>query len=36
VSPERITTEIEKLKAIQEWMTLRNKHEIRSFLGLCT
>jgi hypothetical protein len=24
------------LKAIQKWPTMRNKHELRSFLGLCT
>jgi hypothetical protein len=36
VSPEEITTDPEKKKAVQEWPTLRNKHEIRSFLGLCT
>jgi hypothetical protein len=29
-------TDPEKLKTLQEWPTLRNKHEIRSFLGLCT
>jgi hypothetical protein len=36
VSPEGISTDPEKLKAVQEWPTLKNKHEIRSFLGLCT
>jgi hypothetical protein len=36
VSPEGITTDPEKLKAVREWPTPRNKHEIRSFLGLCT
>jgi hypothetical protein len=36
VSPERITTNPEKLEAVREWPTPRNKHEIRSFLGLCT
>jgi hypothetical protein len=36
VSPEGVTTNPEKLKAIQEWLTLRNKHDIKSFLGLCT
>jgi hypothetical protein len=36
VSPEGITTDPEKLKAVREWPTPRNKHEIISFLGLCT
>jgi hypothetical protein len=36
VSPEGITADPEKLKALQEWPTPKNKHEIRSFLGLCT
>jgi hypothetical protein len=36
VSPEEITTDTEKLKAIWEWPTPTNKHKIRSFLGLCT
>jgi hypothetical protein len=36
VSPGGITTNREKLKAIQEWPTPKNKHEIRSFLSLCT
>jgi hypothetical protein len=35
VSPEGITTDPEKLKAIQKWATPKNKHDIRSFLGLC-
>jgi hypothetical protein len=35
VSPEGITTDPEKLKAVREWPTPKNKHEIRSFLGLC-
>jgi hypothetical protein len=35
VSPEGVTTDPKKLKAMQEWPTLKNKHEIRSFLGLC-
>jgi hypothetical protein len=33
---EEITTNPEKLKAIREWPTPKNKHKIRSFLGLCT
>jgi hypothetical protein len=36
VSPERITTDPEKLKAMQEWPNPKNRHEIRSCLGLCT
>jgi hypothetical protein len=35
VSPEGITTDLEKLKAVREWPTPKNKHETRSFLGLC-
>jgi hypothetical protein len=35
VSPEGISTDPEKLKAVREWPTPKNKHEIRSFLGLC-
>jgi hypothetical protein len=33
---EGITTDPEKLKAIWEWLTPKNKQEIRSFLSLCT
>jgi hypothetical protein len=36
VSPEGITANRKKLKTIPEWWTEKNKHEIRSFLGLCT
>jgi hypothetical protein len=36
VQPERITTNPEKLKAVRESPTPKNKHKIRSFLGLCT
>jgi hypothetical protein len=36
LSPDGISTDPEKLKAMQEWATPKNKHEIRSFLGLCT
>jgi hypothetical protein len=36
VSSERIITDFEKLKAALELSTPKNKHEIRSFLGLCT
>jgi hypothetical protein len=36
VSPEGITADPEKLTAVREWPTRKNKHEIRSFLGLPT
>jgi hypothetical protein len=36
VSPGGITTDPEKLKAVYEWPTPKNKHEVWSFLGLCT
>jgi hypothetical protein len=36
VSHERITTDPDMLRAIREWPTLKNKHEIQSFLGLFT
>jgi hypothetical protein len=36
VSSEGITGNPEKLKAAREWLTPRNKNEIRSILGLCT
>jgi hypothetical protein len=36
VSPKGITTDPEKLKAVWEWPTPNNKHEIRSFVGLYT
>jgi hypothetical protein len=36
LSPVGITTDPEKLEAIREWPTPKNKHENRSFLGLCT
>jgi hypothetical protein len=34
VSPKGISTDPEKLEVVREWPTLKNKHEIRSFLGL--
>jgi hypothetical protein len=34
VSPEGITTDLEKLRAVREWPTSKNKQKIRSFLGL--
>jgi hypothetical protein len=36
VSPEGISTDPEKLKAVREWPTVKDKHEIRSFLRICT
>jgi hypothetical protein len=36
VSSEGVTTDPEKLKAMKEWPTLRDKHKLRSFLGLFT
>jgi hypothetical protein len=36
VSPEGISKDPEKLKAVRQWPTPKDKHEIRSFLGLCT
>jgi hypothetical protein len=36
VSPEGITTNPNKLKAVWEWPTPNNKHIIKIFLGLCT
>jgi hypothetical protein len=36
VSPERKTTDPEELKAVRECSSPKNKHEIRSFLDLCT
>jgi hypothetical protein len=35
-SPDRIIIDPEKLKAIWEWPTSKNMHEIRRLLGLCT
>jgi hypothetical protein len=36
MSPEGITTEPKKLRVLREWPTPKNKHEIGSFLSLCT
>jgi hypothetical protein len=35
MSSEEITTDPEKLKAMQQWLTQRDRHEVMSFLGLC-
>jgi hypothetical protein len=36
LSPEGITTDPKKRKAVREWPTPKNKHEFRSFLSVCT
>lgn len=36
ISPEGVKTDPEKIKAVQDWPTPKNKSEVRSFLGLCT
>ena len=36
VSPGGISTDVEKVKAVREWPTPKDKRETRSFLGLCT
>lgn len=36
VSPEGIHTDERKIDAIRNWPRPRDKHELRSFLGLCT
>jgi hypothetical protein len=33
---EGITTDPKKLKDAEVWSPLKDKHEMRSFLGLCT
>jgi hypothetical protein len=35
VSPEGVTTDLEKLEAVQRWPEPRDKHELRSLFGLC-
>jgi hypothetical protein len=32
---EEMTTGPERLTAVQEWLPPKDKHELRSFLGLC-
>jgi hypothetical protein len=36
VSPERVTTDPEKLEAVKNWPPPTDKHQLRIFLGLCT
>jgi predicted aspartyl protease len=36
VSPAGIQTDPDKLKAVREWPRPKDKHQLRSFLGLCT
>jgi hypothetical protein len=34
ISNERIVVDTEKIKSIEQWPTLRNVAEVRSFMGL--
>jgi len=36
VSLSGVTTDCEKLEAVKSWPRPNNKHQLRSFLGLCT
>jgi hypothetical protein len=36
VSPQGVTTDPEKLEAVRCWPQPKDKHQLRSFLGLCT
>ena len=36
VSENGVTVDPDKIRAVQEWPQPKDKHEIRSFLGLCT
>lgn len=36
ISPEGIRTDPEKIEAVRDWPRPADKHEVRSFLGLCT
>jgi hypothetical protein len=36
VSPSGVTTDPENLEAVKSWPRPRDKHQLRSFLGLCT
>jgi hypothetical protein len=36
VSPSGITTDPEKMEAVKSWPRPNDKHQLRSFLGLCT
>jgi hypothetical protein len=36
VSMEEVTMDLEKQTAVWEWPPLKDKHELRSFIGLCT
>jgi hypothetical protein len=36
VSPQGVTTDPEKLEALRCWPQPKDKHQLRSFLGLCT
>jgi hypothetical protein len=36
VSPQCVTTNLENLEAVRCWPQPKDKHRLRSFLGLCT
>ena len=36
VSPSGVTTDLEKLEAVKNWQRPTDKHQLRSFLWLCT
>ena len=36
ISPSGVTTDPEKLEAVKSWPRPKDKHQLRSFLGLCT
>jgi hypothetical protein len=36
VSPSGVTTDPEKLEATKSWPRSNDRHQLRSFLGLCT
>jgi len=36
VSPSGVTTDPEKMEAVKSWPRMPDKHQLRSFLGLCT
>jgi hypothetical protein len=36
ISKDGIAMDLEKIKAIEEWLTPRNVEEVRSFMGLAS
>jgi hypothetical protein len=36
ISPEGLTTDPEKMEPVKNWLPPTDKHQLRSFLGLCT